>query len=193
MRQHIIWPCFLLSSSLFIIGCSPKESTEELQIPLSRIEAEAAAAKPRLEIKPGVTLELVHGTRGGYYSCKNEKGESVSNFPVSDVLFRIRDGFMEKEENVGCPGVLQTTRKELTTDRETLIRLALEEMIKITRETRVECPADGSYAGVRILGGSDVQQFVYLVPKTRIHCKGDFITIADWELIRDTFILAFDQ
>lgn len=183
MRPSLIFViCFAI---IVIYGCSPKEKVNGQASP--SLSSNAEVAVPKLEIRDDLELELVYGVDGGYYNCKNEQGEVVDNYP-GDVLFRIRSGFLEKWENVGCPSVKQETRKPLTDYKRSILKLALDEMKKITVETEEECFADGVYAGIRL---PQVKQFVYIIPKSRNTCKGDFISVADWDLVRDTFEMAF--
>lgn len=181
----------LILYSLVLVSACTSKSHEKNQAQAASPEVKMEV--PKLEIQDDVTLELVSGTSGGYTLCKNEKGEDFSGFDTSDVRFRIKDGYLEKEENVGCPTTVQNTRKPLTDQMRSLLNLALEEMKTITVETKEPCIADGTYAGVRLLDKDGGKQFVYLIPKSKITCLGDFVSIADWESIlfsfESTFIL----
>lgn len=185
----------ILAFSLFALplmgACSSKQESRDMKTQAAVEKSEDAAPAPKLEIRDDLDLELVKGTSGGYFSCKNEQGQPVPDSPATDVLYRVRAGYLEKVENVGCPTVKQETRKVLTNDMRTLLVLALEEMKTITVESKEECYADGTYAGVRLPTEAKDKQFVYVIPKTKIACKGDFVSIADWELILDTFHSAF--
>lgn len=154
-------------------------------------KSEDAVAVPKLEIRDDLELELVKGTSGAWIGCKNEQGQEFRDSVISDVVYRIRGGYLEKVENLGSPAVQQETRKALTDQTRQLLALALEEMKTITVETKDECLADGTYAGVRLPNTEKGKQFVYIIPKSRIACKGDFVSIADWELILDQFNFIF--
>jgi len=141
-------------------------------------------------LRHDVGLELVSVPTGASFGFKNEQGEVFRDYFVSDVVYRVRGGFLEKVENVGCPAVQKETRKALTDRTRQLLALSLEEMKTITVETKGKCYADGTYAGVRL---PNEKQFVYIIPKSRITCNGDFVTIADWELILDQFNFIFSM
>ncbi|MDQ3230423.1 MAG: hypothetical protein M3Q07_01270 [Pseudobdellovibrionaceae bacterium] len=177
-------------AGLLLLGCLPKAQQQSRTSPISSTSVDAVVAVPKLEIRDDLELELVYGVNGGFFNCKNEQGQVVESYPT-DVLFRVRGGLLEKVENLGCPAVKQATEKPLTERRRTILGLALEEMKKITVETEEECYSDGVYAGIRLWNEANEKQFVYIIPKSRNTCKGDFISIADWDLVRDTFDMAF--
>ncbi|HYX33680.1 MAG TPA: hypothetical protein VE954_11245 [Oligoflexus sp.] len=176
-------------------GCSSKQDGRELQSPTAeagiQTQTEAILEVPNLEIRSGVTLELVSGFNIGGSSCRNGQGELFKDYPVSDVVYRVQDGFLEKEENVGCPATIQKTRKVITEHGLSLAKAALLEIKRITVETREDCASDYNYVGVRVRGGPEGEKFVHIVPRSRGNCKGDFVTIVDWQQIKETFDLAF--
>lgn len=191
MRRLVL---IFVSTTFPLMGaCSSKQESREMKTQAAVEKSEDAAAVPKLEIRDDLELELVKGTSGAWIGCKNEQGQEFRDYFVSDVVYRIRGGYLEKVENVGCPAVQQETRKALTDQTRQLLALALEEMKTITVETKEECLADGTYAGVRLPNTEKGKQFVYIIPKSRIACKGDFVSIADWELILDQFNFIFSM
>lgn len=174
-------------------ACSSRQENREITPQAALGMGEDAVAVPKLEIRDDLVLELVRGTSGAWIGCKNEQGQEFRDYFVSDVVYRVRGGYLEKVENVGCPVVQQETRKALTNQTRQLLALALEEMKTITVATKEECYADGTYAGVRLPNTEKGKQFVYIIPKSKIACKGDFVSIADWELILDQFNFIFSM
>lgn len=191
MRRLML--AFTFSALPLIGACSSKQETRDMKTQAAIENSEDAASVPKLEIRDDVVLELVKGTSGASIGCKNEQGQEFRDYFVSDVVFRVRGGFLEKIENVGCPVVQKETRQALTERTRQLLTLALEEMKTITVETKEECYSDGTYAGIRLPNEVKEKQFVYIIPKSRITCKGDFVSIADWELILEQFSFIFSM
>jgi hypothetical protein len=177
----------IMLALIFSAGaCSSKQETREMN-------TQAAVSVPKLEIRDDLVLELVNGTKGASIACKNEQGQVFRDYSVSDVVYRVRGGYLEKVENLGCPVVQQETRKPLTDQMRDLLALSLEEMETITVKTEEKCVSDGTYAGVRLANTEKGEQFVYIIPKSKVACKGSFVSIADWELILDQFNFIFSM